>query len=179
MNRPLLIAAALVCVMAAPALAQAPAHGHGGPRHGAMLRGFDANQDGQITRAEVDARIQADFAAADANRNGSLDQAELTAHREARMAERRAAMEAYRAQSGQAAPPAGQAGRRAPPDPAAVFARLDWDANGAVDSAEFAAMPRAMMARADRNGDGVVSAEELQRGQHRRGDRRAPPPPAE
>jgi Ca2+-binding EF-hand superfamily protein len=56
---------------------------------------IDANNDGIVTREEAKAfpRLTADFDAADANKDGQLDTAELNAHREKMRVEMRAKAE--------------------------------------------------------------------------------------
>lgn len=160
--------AAAALVAATPAFAQGP------------LRDADADQNGQITRAEIDARAQEVFREADANRNGALSQAEFQAHAEARRAEheaRRAEREAQRAAE-DAEQQERRRGRRGPPrehDPAQRFAQLDWNQDGAVSFDEFAAPHRVMAARMDRNGDGVIAEDEMRPG---RGHMRHGPPGA-
>src|SRR5260221_11630562 len=47
------------------------------------------------------------------------------------------------------------------PDPAQMFKHLDWNLDGELSFDEFAAHIRQMALRLDRNGDGVIDAEEL------------------
>lgn len=77
-----------------------------------------------MTRGEVQARVQANFARMDANRDGFVSKAEAEAQRAARQAERE-----------------GKRGERRD----ARFAALDADRNGAISRAEFDARqaPRA------------------------------------
>jgi Ca2+-binding EF-hand superfamily protein len=82
------LGAAALLASGGVAYAQA-GHGEG---HGAMQGGhmakIDANNDGQITRAEMVAGAEAMFAKRDANRDGKIDKSD----REATRAQRRAAM---------------------------------------------------------------------------------------
>ena len=66
---------------------------HGGPRDGMFLNfdEIDADKDGKITAAELEAHRAARFAAADANKDGSLSAEELVAMHEAARAERQLA----------------------------------------------------------------------------------------
>lgn len=110
MKRPNQIAVlTLACLMIPAASAQA-GHGRGGPF--GLLR-HDANQDGQLTRAELTNALEAQFAQMDTNGDGSSTAEERKAAREARRAEGR--------------------GDR--------FAALDADGNGQVSEEEFAARP--------------------------------------
>ena len=97
----------------------------------ARLARFDANGDGQVTKAELDAVLKADFANEDANKNGVLDTSEA-----------RTLNDRLRVQEG-ASP---------------VF---DWNGDGQLVFAEFATQWRTMFDRADRNQDGVVDEDEL------------------
>ncbi|MCA1749389.1 MAG: hypothetical protein ABR601_09965 [Parasphingopyxis sp.] len=72
----------------------------------------EAHGNGSTTRAEVEARVAARFAAMDADGDGAVTRAEADAYRQARQAERR--------------------GR--------LFARLDADGDGSIDAEERAAI---------------------------------------
>ncbi|HEY1710618.1 MAG TPA: hypothetical protein VGG10_20285 [Rhizomicrobium sp.] len=117
-----------------------------------MLK-YDANKDGSVTRAELDAGLRAEFAAADTNHDGVLDPDEVRAVNAARLQA-----------EGTAASPL-----------------IDWNQDGHVDFEEFAAGPRTLFSQLDRNGDGVLSPDELHpnRGEHRpkRGLPAIAPPP--
>lgn len=127
---------------------------------------MDANGDGQISRAEVDASIRTMFNSADTNRDARLTREEFTAH----LAAQRAEHEANRPPRPENAPPAGERGhRRGPPEPGEAFARTDWNADGFVTLDEFVVQPRMHALRADRNGDGIIAGEELQPPRERRG----------
>jgi Ca2+-binding EF-hand superfamily protein len=100
-----------------------------------MLK-YDANKDGSVTRAELDAGLRAEFAAADTNHDGVLDPDEVRV------------VNAARIQS---------EGTTASP-------LIDWNQDGHVDFEEFAAGPRTLFGQLDRNGDGVLSPDELHPG---------------
>lgn len=88
----------------------------------AQHRGPDADNDGRISRAEfVDGRI-ARLTALDTNRDGTVSVEELSAGKEARRAERQAAM----------------------------FERLDTNNDGSISRAEFTTRPERDGPRADR-----------------------------
>lgn len=92
----ILMSGAAALVLAAPALAQdGPMGGPmGGPMDpGMMFEMLDADSDGTVTQAEVDAAKAARFATADANSDGKLDQAEMVAQAEAMQAEMMARMQ--------------------------------------------------------------------------------------
>ena len=78
----------LIVAAAAQAGDPRPAGKPGHPR-------IDANNDGMVTREEAQGlpRLSADFDAADANKDGKLDTAEMNAHREKMRVEMRAKAE--------------------------------------------------------------------------------------
>lgn len=179
--------AAGVVVVAAGAVAVAFAadwgdgHRKGGKRgHGAKggqsmhLIQFDANKDGTITRAEVTAGLEAQFKAADTNGDGKLDALEFQRYNDARKAERKARIEAWRAKR-QAE--GGDTRERPPHDRSArnfdPMKNMDWDRDGFISPDEFAARTRAQAMRADRDGDGNIQVADLQKkrghGRHGRG----------
>jgi EF hand len=130
---------------------------------------YDTDKDGRITRAEVDAGLAAQFAGADLNADGKLDPLEFQKFNDARRAERKARLDAWRARNGVDAatrPPFDQ-GR----DGLEPIKNTDWDLDGAVSLEEFAGKTRAQAMRADRDGDGVIVKEELSKG---RGKKRTP-----
>jgi hypothetical protein len=119
------------------------------------LREADANKDGRITHAEVDATVEARFKKSDANRDGALDEKEFVA-----------AMpkppERPKPPEGAPKPPEGR-----PPflpfDPAARFRATDWNGDGKLSPDEFSVPLKAMAIHADRNGDGAISDDEMRR----------------
>jgi hypothetical protein len=125
------------------------------------LMQFDADKDGRLTRAEVDAGLAAQFAAADANADGQLDPLEFQRFNDARRAERKARLEAWRAKNdpeGAKHPPAEQI--RDGLDP---IRYSDWNLDGTINPEEFAGKTRAQAMRADKNGDGVIETAELKK----------------
>jgi Ca2+-binding EF-hand superfamily protein len=116
-----------------------------------MLKEADENDDGKITRAEIDKSIETRFGKADANKDGALDEKEFSA-----------------AMPKPPEPPKPPADAPKPPkfDPSVMFKRADWNGDGKITPDEFAIPIRAMAMHADRNGDGAVSDD----------DRPGPPP---
>ncbi len=121
--------------------------GGGGASRELQLRRFDANADGSVSRIEFDGVLNADYAGADTNSDGKLGAEEV------------------RTFNGK---------QKATPDVSPI---LDWNADGAVSMDEFAAQWRTLFNRADADGNGVVTADELARPafERERPPRGAPP----
>lgn len=98
-----------------------------------MLERFDADKDGQITRAEVEAAQKARFASFDADKDGALSLDEFRSMMAARLDEM--------AKRG--------------------FERMDRNEDGRIEPGELRHSPARMFSRLDANWDGVVTAEEL------------------
>lgn len=121
-----------------------------GPKH--SFEELDANGDGQITEAEMQAHMQARFDTADTDGDGKLSRDELSARMEARQAERRAKRLDW------------------------MFENRDADGDGALTMEEMrAGRAERMFARIDADGDGAISREEFEemseKGRHRHGKR--------
>lgn len=135
--RHVLAASAILAVSGGVALAGAAM----GPEHGrmrglqGMFQDMDADQDGVVSRAEIEARNAARADEIDADKNGAITAAELLAwhdaQRQKRMEERLAAM--------------------------------DSDGDGTVSVEEFGDASTWRMARFDRNGDGEIEMREMRR----------------
>ena len=98
-----------------------------------MLKRYDADHDGTLTRAEMEAGLKADFAAADANHDGKLDEEETRAVNEQRWSE-------------------GQS---------TTSTIVDWNHDGVVDFKEFAGTVRSLFEELDKDGDGKLSPKEM------------------
>ena len=94
---------------------------------------YDANHDGQLTRAELEAGLKAEFNSYDTNHTGCLDSAQVAAINDARVKA----------------------------DAAAASPLIDWKNQGCLDLEEFSATARSLFEQLDVNGDGVVTQEEL------------------
>ena len=142
LNGTALVAVVLAGLTAAALADRGARIGFGGD--GAMLffdfAAIDADMDGKITRAEVEAHRAARVAAFEADGDGKLSPAELKAQ----------AME--------------RAGARADDMVARMVARHDSDGDGLISAAELAAGPSQMemFDRIDRDGDGAISVEEAE-----------------
>jgi len=92
-----------------------------------------ADKDGRVTRAALEAGLRRDFDAADLNRDGVLEPDEVRKVNDARWAE----------------------------DQSATSPLVDWNGDGVIDFNEFAATARSLFQQYDRNGDGVLTPDEL------------------
>jgi hypothetical protein len=102
------------------------------PAAGLLLR-YDANSDGVVTRAEMEAGLKADFAAADLDHNGCLDPEEVRQENDRRLAQ----------------------------DGAAASPLKDWNLDGCVDIHEFSNLAHSYFSLADRNRDDRVTVADL------------------
>jgi hypothetical protein len=120
-------------------------------RHGRMMQGLDANNDGQITQAEAEAARAAHFTRMDADGDGFITQADRDLRRQQR-AEARAERREARAERGM---------------------RGDADGDGRVSRAEFLSGQNGWFERADANSNGVVEASEIEAARNAMRERRA------
>jgi hypothetical protein len=97
-----------------------------------LIESYDANHDGTLTRAELEAGLKADFAAADTNHDGRLDPDEARAVNEQRWSR----------------------------NASTTSTLVDWNQDGFVDFNEFAGTARSLFAQLDRNGDGMLEPKE-------------------
>jgi hypothetical protein len=98
--------------------------------------GMDSNGDAAISRSEFEASTSRHFVEADRDGDGQLTREEVAAAEQARH-EREQARRQHE-----------------------HFRRMDTDADGIVDSAEFSAMAVGHFDHMDANGDGLVDASE-------------------
>ena len=110
------------------------------------LKRFDANGDGEVSKAELDAGLQADFKKDDVNSDQVLDAVEARTLNE-------------RLRQDQNTSP--------------VF---DWNGDGRLVFSEFSTQWRTLFDRSDRNGDGIVDEEELKSSGRERKPRALPSP---
>jgi len=105
-------------------------HGHWGRW---MFQEMDANRDGKVTQAEIDAFEAARAAEIDTNHDGKITADELQAFHEKEKAKREAAM----------------------------LARMDTNGDGTVSVQEYEAAQTWRLARMDRNGDGTIDEQDM------------------
>ena len=116
---------------------------------GADFAQIDANTDGQITQAELDAFAAGRFDAMDTNGDGSIDAGELIAARAAQNKVRAKA----RAEK--------------------MIERADENGNGALEQEEMKQRDsNKMIERLDKDGDGSISEQEFENKKHRKGKRK-------
>ena len=125
---------------------------------------LDANNDGRVTKAEMEAqreaRRDARFDRLDTNDDGAISKAEMDAAREQRAAKR---TERMANREGDAAKVRGKRGNRMGKGMrGGGFDRLDANNDGSVTLAEFQAPQIERFQRADANGDGVLTQAERQ-----------------
>ena len=121
------------------------AFGPGGPRgtERPSFQTLDADGDGQITLAEIEARGAAHFEGADTDGNGLLDLAELEAHTQKQAAKRAAMMIKRFDNDGDGALSVAELpkpGKRA----GKMFSHFDTDGSGGISQKEFAAASEKM-----------------------------------
>jgi Ca2+-binding EF-hand superfamily protein len=101
-----------------------------------MLLSYDSDNDGTVTRRELEAGLRQYFWQADTNRDGRLDPDEVAAANQ----------------------------RRIRQDQSAAIPLIDWNHDGYVDFNEFAAGIRSIFDQLDADGDGQVTPAEFRRG---------------
>lgn len=136
--------------------------GEGGPMFGMDFAAIDADKDGKITQAEIDAHRAAQAKALDTDGDGLLSAEELAAmhlqNATTRANDRAARMIERMDSDGDGKLSAAEMAAR--PMPARMFDRLDTDKDGAITEAELAAARDRMTERmGDRRGD-------MKRGHH-------------
>jgi len=99
-----------------------------------LMLSFDANMDGSVSRDEVEAGLQRQFAQADMDRNGTLNLGEIQAENARR----------WQA-SGTASSPL-----------------IDWNLDGTVSLAEFSGTAYSVFAQLDRDQGGSLAGTELE-----------------
>ncbi len=142
--------AGIVAVGLGASVASVAVANQGGGHHRPSFEALDADKDGKLTQAELDAHKVQEFAKADTNGDGKLSSEEMLARATARQGERM--------------------GKRV----SRMIEHVDTDGDGMLSAAEMQAMPRGkgMFNRMDADSDGAITAEEFAahepgRGKHR------------
>lgn len=136
--------------------------------HPGSMSGFDADDDGNVTRAAVSARINERFARLDIDGDGKASESEMKAARDARQAERfdrldtdgdgslsRAEMDAAHRNRVEAR---GKRGEGAMGEK--MHARLDANGDGEITKTDIEARAFKHFERMDTNGDGTITEQE-------------------
>lgn len=153
----LTLAALMAAGLTTAALAQeAPPPPPGDDMAMQLFDTVDADKDGKITQAEIDAFKVARFAEADTDKDGKLSPAEMVAMREkaeaARKLERATKMVARMDRDGDGLVSADEMAQG--PKMPSMIERLDTDGDGAVSKAEAEAAREKMAERMDKHGRG-------------------------
>ncbi|EJZ22269.1 EF-hand domain-containing protein [Rhizobium sp. Pop5] len=147
-----------------------------------MLKQFDTNKDGKISKEEATEGVDKIFAAIDTNNDGSLTPGEIRQYRQAEMK----AIKDQRKQNagensdGNAAPETSDNGDQGPPPrddhdgghrwmhhgsnimhASIMMERIDTDENGQISKQEAEAAIDKLFVRMDRNKDGVISIDDM------------------
>ena len=149
-----------------------------------MLKQFDVNKDGQVTKEEATEGIDKIFAAIDTNNDGSLTPGEIRQYRQTQMQ----AMRDQRKQNADensdanAAPKTAENGDQGRPpreghegrdghrwmrhggnimNASIMMHRIDTDENGQISKQEAEAAIDKLFVRMDRNKDGVISIDDM------------------
>ena len=115
---------------------------HRGRGMGRMMERFDTNEDGKLTQEEIDEKRKAAFAKHDANKDGKMDLGEF----KARWIE------------------------FTQPRMVRSFQYIDTDGDAAITVEEYLKPFSTVVARMDRNEDGVLDKSDRKRGRHKGAD---------
>lgn len=134
-----------------------------------MLKRIDTNKDGKISQDEMLAYATATFERFDADKNGEVTKAEVDTKREA-FRDARKAFREVKANDGEARDAARQAMRDARIDRMGIrmFERADADKSGVLTKDEMEKAAVAMFKKRDRNGDGFITADEMVMKRHQK-----------
>jgi Ca2+-binding EF-hand superfamily protein len=138
-------------------------HGKGGDQRAErMLKRLDTNNDGKVSQQEMLAGATQTFERFDADKNGEVAKAEVDAKREA-FRDARKAFREVKTTDGEAKQAAREALRDARMDRmgARMFERADADKNGTLTKAEMETAANAMFKQRDSNGDGFITMDEV------------------
>jgi uncharacterized low-complexity protein len=132
---------------------------------GKMLERMDTNADGELTRAEHDAYWAAKFNEVDENRDEQITRTEMDAARKHKGAEGRCGGDKDEASEGGGKEGEGKCGEGkcggGKEGKSEMFGTMDTDGDAGVSRAEHAAYWRAKFDEVDTDGDGVVTADDM------------------
>ena len=150
------------------------------------MMGADADGDGNVTMAEINAQLDSHFAEMDSNSDGAIDATEREAAHQAMRARRADRRSERQAQNGATAGDGTatdsehrrrgnrgghHGGQRGHGD---MMARLDTDSDGRITRAELGAKATSHFTETDTDGDGTITAAEREAGRDaRRAEMRA------
>lgn len=143
-----LIIAAMASALLTPAAVAAPHEG------GAFVKDYDTNGDGQVSRAEFDARRPARFKATDANGDGVLDENEYVGEYTARLDTQLAA-------STDTAEKKTEQRQRQLRQTHVRFDVLDTSKDKRIDKAEYDASGVRAFAEQDKDKDGTITTADV------------------
>ncbi|WP_337267974.1 EF-hand domain-containing protein [Oryzifoliimicrobium ureilyticus] len=145
-----------------------------------MLKQFDTDHDGKISKEEGTAGVEKIFDAIDTNHDGSITPGEFRAYRKAEMKSMRAEMKGMAESADDAAGDGQNGGKDKGPGPeghgkwqghgpmrhggmmaSRLFRMLDTDENGQISKQEAMAAFDKLFARMDTNKDGFISIDDL------------------
>jgi Ca2+-binding EF-hand superfamily protein len=150
-----LITAITMCVSGA-ALAGNGAGKQGNKNHAARaekrFQNLDKNNDGKVTAAELNQSLAARFVKMDTNKDGFLSKED-------------------RKQVGKKGKKAGKKAGKRGAKMAKRMNRLDTNKDGKISAVEFQAVGPVMFKKLDKNGDGVITKDEMKQGRKGHGKR--------
>lgn len=151
------------------------AHGARGPSHAKPFERLDQNADGRITLAEMKQEAREHFVELDADKNGKVSKSEIESHRTAKRNDLAAQRAEHPGMSGRGGGResgrsefAGRRGERREARKEKMeehaekrFAAVDGDGDGDLSAAELETGAAKRFAELDENGDQAVTREEL------------------
>lgn len=156
----------------APAFAAKGGHEARGAR---MIERLDGDKDGKVSLDEFKAHVAATFKVFDADGDGEVTKAEIEARRDAFKEARKALRTAAAADKDKAREALRAAGPFMLPGAGRTFERADADGSGSLSEAEVLASAERIFERRDRSGDGALDRADAgpRKGKGRHGEQHA------